>query len=188
MAHLRRWLGRSSLRRTNTYASVVASSPPCSWTILVALVALLSGAGVALAQTAKPAPKQATEPVIKQLEAFRLGDFDTAYTFASSEIKEQFSRPAFEQMVKAGYPEIAHSTFATIVASAVALNGHAYLSVKIRGANGNSIEAFYGLVLESGQWKINGVTAKPDLGLVSLPLPSGERVAVRAETLRLGEG
>ena len=139
------------------------------------------------AQTAKPAPKEATEPVIKQLEAFRRGDFETAYTFASSEIKEQFSRPAFEQMVKTGYPEIAQSTFATIGASAVAPNGHVYLSVKIRGANGNSIEAFYELVLESGQWKINGVTAKPDPGLVTVPLPEGERAAVRAETLRRGE-
>jgi Domain of unknown function (DUF4864) len=166
VAHLRRWLGRSSLRRTNPYASFVASSPPCIWTILVALVALSSGVAAAQAQTAKPAPKEATEPVIQQLEAFRRGDFDTAYTFASSEIKEQFSRPAFEQMVKMGYPEIAHSTFATIAASAVAPNGHVYLSVKIRGANGNSIEAYYELVLESDQWKINGVTARPDPGLV----------------------
>jgi len=162
------------------------------YTLLLALLLLVPALPV-LAQTAKPvppkpAPNEATEPVIKQLEAFRRGDFDTAYTFASSEIKEQFSRPAFEQMVKTGYPEIAHSTFATIAATAVAPNGHVYLSVKIRGANGNSIEAFYELVLESGQWKINGVTAKPDPGLVSLPRPSGERVAVRAETLRRGEG
>ena len=140
--------------------------------LFLALLLLLPAAPI-LAQTAKPAPKEATEPVIKQLEAFRRGDFDTAYTFASSEIKEQFSRPAFEQMVKTGYPEIAHSTFATIAASAVAPNGHVYLSVRIRGANGNSIEAFYELVLESGQWKINGVTSKPDPGLVFLPLPRG---------------
>ena len=128
-----------------------------------------------MAQTANRAPKEAIEPVMKQLEAFRLSDFDTAYTFASSEIKELFSRPAFEQMVRTGYPEIAQSTFATIAASAVAPNGHVYLSVKIRGANGNSVEAVYDLVLESGQWKINGVTAKPDPGLVSFPLRSGER-------------
>ena len=127
---------------------------------------LLVPASSAWAQTAPPAPKEATEPVMKQLEAFRRGDFDTAYTFASSEIKEQLTRPAFEQMVKGGYPEIAHSTFAAVGASAVAPNGHAYLSVKIRGANGNSIEAFYELVFENGQWKINGVTAKPDPGLV----------------------
>jgi hypothetical protein len=134
---------------------------------------LLMPAPSAWAQTAPLAPKEATEPVMKQLEAFRRGDFDTAYTFASSDIKQQFSRPAFEQMVKTGYPEIAHSTFATIAASAVAPNGHVYLSVRIRGANGNSIEAFYELVLESGQWKISGVTSKPDPGLVFLPLPRG---------------
>ena len=150
---------------------------------------LLLPVSASWAQTAPSAPKEAAEPVMKQLDAFRRGDFDTAYTFASSEIKEQFNRPAFEHMVKTGYPEIAHSTFATIAASAVAPNGHAYLSVKIRGANGNSIEAFYELVLERGQWRINGVTVKPDPGLVRRnPLPSGERVAVRAETLRRGEG
>jgi hypothetical protein len=132
---------------------------------LLALLLLMPAVPVA-AQTVPPVPKEAVEPVMKQLEAFRRGDFDTAYTFASSEIKEQFTRPAFEQMVKGGYPEIAHSIFATIAASAVAPNGHVYLQIKIRGANGNSIEAIYELVFENGQWKINGVTAKPDPGLV----------------------
>jgi hypothetical protein len=131
--------------------------------LLLVLVAL-----PAWAQTVKPAPKEATEPIMKQLEAFRRGDFDTAYNFASSEIREQFDRPAFEQMVKGGYPEIAQSTFATVVSSAIAPDGHVYVAVKVRGANGNSIEAFYDLVLESGQWKINGVASKPDPGLVHL--------------------
>ncbi len=145
------------------------------WFVLALL--LLVPAPHAWAQTPKPAPKEASEPVMKQLEAFRRGDFDTAYTFASSDIKQQFDRPAFEDMVKNGYPEIARSTFASIAASTVAPNGHVYLQIKIRGANGNSIEALYELVLENGQWKINGVSAKPDPGL-----------AVRAETLRRGEG
>jgi len=134
---------------------------------------LLAPALPAQAQTA--APKEATEPVMKQLEAFRRGDFDTAYTFASSEIKELFDRSAFEQMVKNGYPEIARSTFASVAGSTVAPNGHVYLQIKIRGSNGNSIEALYEMVLENGQWKINGVSAKPDPGMVSLPLPCGER-------------
>src|SRR5712691_8208464 len=140
---------------------------------LLALL-LLVPALPALAQTAKPAPKEAAEPVMKQLEAFRRGDFDTAYTFASSDIKQQFDQPAFEYMVKNGYPEIARSTFATVAGSTMAPNGHAYLSLKIRGANGNSIEALYELVLENGQWKINGVSAKPDPGLVHRrPFPFG---------------
>src|SRR5713101_221449 len=125
---------------------------------LLLAVLLLVSALPAWAQKSMPAPKEATEPVMKQLEAFRRGDFDTAYTFASSEIKELFDRSAFEQMVKNGYPEIAGST--------VAPNGHVYLQIRIRGSNGNSIEALYELVLENGQWKINGVSAKPDPGLV----------------------
>jgi hypothetical protein len=133
---------------------------------------LLLAALPAHAQTR--APKEASEPVIKQLEAFRRGDFDTAYTFASSDIKQQFDRPAFEHMVKNGYPEIARSTFVSIAASTVAPNGHVYLQIKIRGANGNNIEALYELVLENGQWKINGVSAKPDPGLVHRrPSPLG---------------
>jgi Domain of unknown function (DUF4864) len=135
---------------------------------------LLVPALPAWAQKPTPAPKEASEPVMKQLEAFRRGDFDTAYTFASSEIKEQFDRPTFEHMVKNGYPEIARSTSATVAGSTLAPNGNAYLSIKIRGANGNSIEALYELILENGQWKINGVSAKPDRGLVLKTSPSGE--------------
>jgi uncharacterized protein DUF4864 len=118
------------------------------------------------AQQVKPAPKEAMEPPMKQLEAFRRGDFDTAYTFASAEIKEQFDRESFELMVKGGYPEIARSASASIVGSVLAPNGLVYLTLKIRGSNGKSIEALYELVLQNGQWKINGVTAKPDPGLV----------------------
>jgi hypothetical protein len=138
---------------------------------------LLAAAPPGGAQTPNPALTEAAEPVMKQLEAFRRGDFDTAYTFASSDIKQQFDRGAFQHMVKNGYPEIARSTFATVAGSTMAPNGHAYLSLKIRGANGNSIEALYELVLENGQWKINGVSAKPDPGL-----------AVRAQTLLRSKG
>src|SRR6266567_2477676 len=147
---------------------------PLKHCIGLALV-LLVPVSSSWAQKSMPAPKEATEPVMKQLEAFRRGDFDTAYTFASSEIKELFDRSAFEQMVKNGYPEIARSTFASVAGSTVAPNGHVYLQIKIRGSNGHSIEALYEMVLENGQWKINGVSAKPDPGMVSLPLPCGER-------------
>jgi hypothetical protein len=146
--------------------------------LLLALLLVLV-APPAWAQTVKPAPKEATEPIMQQLDAFRRGDFDTAYTFASTEIRDQFDRSAFEQMVKGGYPEIAESAFAAIVSSAIAPDGHAYVAVKVHGANGKSIEAFYDLVLESGQWKINGVASKPDPLEASFPpyfpLPSGER-------------
>ena len=135
------------------------------WAVRLAIL-LAAITGPAWAQQVSPAPKEATEPIIRQLEAFRQGNFDAAYAFASADIQAEFDRPAFEQMVKGGYPEIAQSAFASIVSSTLAPDGHAYVAVKVRGTNGKSIEAYYDLVLESGQWKINGVASRPDPGLV----------------------
>ena len=45
-------------------------------------------------------------------------------------------------------------------------DGHVRVRVKIRGANGNSIEALYDMVREADGWRINGVVTKPDPGLV----------------------
>ena len=132
----------------------------------IVIVMTLVWITAAQAQEVRPAPKESMEPPIRQLEAFRRDDFDTAYTFASAEIKQLFDRRSFEAMVKDGYPEIAHSASASIVRSLLAPNGLVYLTLKIRGANGKSIEALYELILEAGQWKINGVTTKPDPGVV----------------------
>ena len=112
------------------------------------------------------AVKAAAEPVMKQLEAFRRDDYDTAYTFASQEIREIFDREAFERMVRMGYPEIARSVQAVVAESRLAPNGNVYLRLKIRGANGNRVEALYEMVWEQGAWRINGVVASPDPGLV----------------------
>ena len=135
----------------------------------VVLVGVFAGvffaSRLASAQPDKDA-KAAAEPVIQQLEAFRRDDYDTAYTFASEEIKQMFDRQAFERMVKDGYPEIARSAFALVSETRVAPDGHVYLRVKIRGANGNSVEALYDMVWEGGRWRINGVVTKPDPGLV----------------------
>ena len=48
----------------------------------------------------------------------------------------------------------------------LAPNGKVYLVLKIRGANGMSVEAVYELVDEAGAWKINGVAARPDSGII----------------------
>ena len=77
-----------------------------------------------------------------------------------------FDREAYERMVKVGYPEIARSTFALVSRTEVTPDGHVYVNVKIRGANGNSIEALYDMVRENDGWRINGVVTKPDPGLV----------------------
>jgi hypothetical protein len=129
------------------------------------VLTLLLCAGVTLAQTTRPDPKTAAVPVMKQLEAFRRDDFDTAFTFASQTIRAQFDRPSFETMVRRGYPEIARSTFAAVVKTELPSEGVAYVTVKIRGANGQSIEALYELTWE-GDWKISGVVTRPDAGVI----------------------
>jgi hypothetical protein len=122
-------------------------------------------AGAAVAQPDKDA-QAAAGPVMQQLEAFRRDDYDTAYTFASAKVRQIFDRRAFEQMVKRGYPEIARSTFAVVAESQVTRDGHVFLRVKVRGANGDSVEAVYDMIWEGGSWKINGVAARPDPGFV----------------------
>ena len=116
------------------------------------------------AARAQPAPdvRAASEPALRQLEAFNRNDYDAAYAFASSEIRQLFDRAAFERMVKGGYPEIAASARVRIAEHRVAPNGHVFLLLKILGANGRHIEAVYEMVLESDVWKINGVVAQPD--------------------------
>ena len=145
---------------------------------------LLCGAAQAPAQAPEDT-RAAVEVVMKQLEAFRQDDFDTAYTFASRELKHVWDRHGFETMVRRGYPEIARSTYAFIAHARRGDGGYLYLAVKIGGANGNKIEALYEMVWEDGRWKINGVVTKPDTGeSVSVP-PGGLRdAATRATALR----
>jgi hypothetical protein len=127
-------------------------------TIVVALAAIFV-AGPARGQLDLSA---AVDTVLAQLEAFRRDDYDTAYTFASKTIRQMFDRRGFERMVKTGYPEIARSRSAIIESAAVTSDGRAYLILKIRGANGNRIEAIYEMVWESDRWKIGGVVSRPD--------------------------
>src|SRR6266536_2873358 len=93
---------------------------------------------------------QAADPALRQLDAFRRNDYDTAYTFASVLIHRLFDRQAFERMVKTGYPEIADSVRAHVAGRRVAPDGSVHLVIKIRGANGERIEALYEMVREDG--------------------------------------
>jgi hypothetical protein len=128
---------------------------------MTSMLALLSLCAIAWAQADRSDAKAAAEPVVKQLEAFRRDDYDTAFTFASGMIQAQFDRQAFETMVRRGYPEIARSTFAAVTKTELQSPGLAYVTVKIRGANAQAIEATYEMIWEDG-WRINGVATRPD--------------------------
>ncbi len=118
--------------------------------------------GALLLVAASVDEQAAAESVLRQLDAFRANDYDAAYAFASTEIHGIFTLEAFERMVKTGYPEIAASTRAPVASTRPQPDGRIYVVVKIRGANGQYVEAVYEMVRETGAWKINGVTARPD--------------------------
>ena len=146
--------------------------------VLLGVFALaLLAAGTSAAQQGRD-PKAAIDPVMQQLEALRRDDYTAAYTFAAEAIREMFDLPAFERMVRSGYPEIARSASAHVAESRVGPDGHVYLRVKIRGANGNAVEAVYDMVWEGGRFRINGVVTKPDPGLVRV-IPAGGEHGLR---------
>ena len=119
-----------------------------------------------LATTAAAQPDADVEAagrvILQQLDAFRRDDFETAFTFASSTIHGLFDRTRFEQMVRAGYPEIAHSARATIAGSRRGDAGELFLFVRVEGVNGRGVEAVYEMVNEDGRWRINAVVTRPD--------------------------
>jgi len=135
-----------------------------SWRTFVVWLFALS-ALAAFAASAQPLDADAEAAgrvVMQQLEAFRRDDFSTAYTFASVTIRAMFDPTHFEQMVRGGYPEIAHSASATIAGSRRGDAGEIYLLVRIVGDNGQAIAAVYELVSENGGWRINSVVTRPD--------------------------
>jgi hypothetical protein len=118
----------------------------------------------AAASGAQPDPdvEAAGRVVMQQLDAFRRDDFDTAFGFASATIHDAFDRARFEQMVRGGYPEIAHSLSAVIDGSQRGDAGELFLFLTIRGDNGRAVQAVYEMVNENGHWRVNGVVTRPD--------------------------
>ena len=97
-----------------------------------------------------------------------------------------FDRASFEQMVRGGYPEIAHSSSATVDGSRRGDAGEIYLFVRVLGDNGRTIEAVYELVSEGGGWRINGVVSPPRLERARVA--SRLRAAVPLRRVRAGAG
>lgn len=97
------------------------------------------------------------EVIQAQLTAFRKDDYPEAYKYAASSIKEHFPLPAFERMVKQGYPLIAQSS--TVQFGVVVDNGkQAVVNVVVAGENGRTRHYQYLMQREEAGWRIGGVT------------------------------
>jgi hypothetical protein len=94
----------------------------------------------------------------QQLKAFNADDYPSAYQYASKHIQSKFTLDEFEAMVRTGYPQIAKSirtVFGGISYSTDRL--HATVQVDVTGADRVTVRAQYRMVLEKGNWKIDGV-------------------------------
>jgi len=129
------------------------------WAVLGSVVCILfvRSAAAGLEPSEASVKSEITAVIEAQLAAFRAGDFDKAYSFASSPIREKFPLAEFSQMVKTGYPIIATSVKADF---GICLdNGvEASIFVHVEAKDGSSKDYQYGLVRERGGWRITGVT------------------------------
>jgi len=96
-----------------------------------------------------------------QLAAFRAGDYAAAYVFADRDIKAQFPLERFEQMVKTGYPIIAHSVSAKF--GLTFDNGdEAVVNVRVTGPEDQAVTYQYLLRRNGDSWRITGVVLLKD--------------------------
>ncbi|MDB6123293.1 MAG: hypothetical protein JWQ71_2286 [Pedosphaera sp.] len=104
--------------------------------------------------------------VESQLIAFRKDDYPKAYTFAGSNLRAQLPLPAFERMVKTGYPRIARSQAAQF--GVILDNGkEAVVNIGILDGSGKIFHYQYFLKRERTGWKINGVSQVRFEGIIT---------------------
>lgn len=105
----------------------------------------------------EPVKQELTRVIGSQLAAFRNGDFNRAYGFADSSLRQEFTAPAFREMVRASYPAVATSTSATY--GVVFDNGRiGIVMVCLISPAGRLVHYQYLLRREPVGWRISGVT------------------------------
>ncbi|AGY60202.1 DUF4864 domain-containing protein [Gloeobacter kilaueensis] len=120
-------------------------------------------------QSKAPVKKQIQSVIQAQLAAFRSGNYQKAYTYASVGIRRRFAAAAFAEMVRSAYPAIARSRTAQFGAI-LDDSEQAVAHVLVEGT-GDRVLYVYLLVRERGLWKIESVieAQKPSLdGEVSI--------------------
>ena len=92
-----------------------------------------------------------------QLEAFKVDDFDRAFTYASPNIQGIFRTPEnFGRMVRGGYPMVWRPAEVTYL-ELKEIAGFQFQRVMITDEKGTLHLLEYQMVEDGGAWKINGV-------------------------------
>lgn len=120
--------------------------------MLLTTIFLAFGVRPGLAQDTRP---QAV--ISAQIDAFRAGDFDTAFDFASPSIQRIFGNvDRFELMVRNGYPMVVDPA-QTRFLEAREIGGRLWQKVLLRDRAGRGHVLDYQMVDSENGWKINAV-------------------------------
>lgn len=104
--------------------------------------------------------------ITNQLNAFEAQDFETAFSFASPNIKRIFGTTSnFETMVKRGYPMVVKNLSVKFLESRQ-IGGRIWQKVLIQDGLGVFHTLDYQMIETSDGWQINGVQLlpTPDIG------------------------
>ncbi len=127
---------------------------------LLLLIALLNLPALGRAQMPVPMSEVARiQTVISlQVEAFRAGDLERAFSFAAPSIQKTFGdSQAFGRMVEQGYGQI-FSAFDFSFIGTLGTQDAPIQLVRFTGTDLTAVMAFYFMELQSGgQWRIAGV-------------------------------
>ncbi len=122
--------------------------------ILTCLLAL----GLATSAVAQMTENPAIQDTIQsQIDAFKVDDFATAFTFASPAIRGMFQTPDnFGRMVQQGYPMVWRPSDVQFL-SLREEGGRLWQRVQVRDANGQLHQLDYNMIQTDTGWQINGV-------------------------------
>jgi len=127
---------------------------------VLAIVAVLSiGAASAQApeETLPKAEWHAIERVVRdQLAAFKAGDGEKAFTYASPGIRAQFvDAPTFIAMVRDGYAALLSARYTEFLEGAV-IDGRVIQPLRLVAPDNSVVVALYTMEKHDGRWKIAG--------------------------------
>lgn len=111
-------------------------------------------------QVPAPTPHELFVVVEKQLAAFRVADYSSAYRHAASAVQQKFTVRQFEAMIRRDYSEMTNAQ--RIEFGLVKVNGSAaVVQVFFVSETGSARSFLYSLIAEGDSWKINGVQQMP---------------------------
>lgn len=132
----------------------------------VAALLLIIGFAVqpAGANGTDPAVEKAIQHVISsQMEAFKVDDGATAFSFAAPHIQEMFSTPdMFMNMVRQGYQPVYRPQYVEFSHLAQGADGMFAQHVIVQAPSGELMMAVYPMIQDdNGNWRIAGVYLAP---------------------------